>query len=192
MSPALEPQPLAADESDSLDDFHADARLELELQRACQAPNCPDTRQFHHWASAALLDEPTATQAEPAQLAIRLVDVAESTALNGQYRHRSGPTNVLSFPSQAPRELAGLLLGDLVICAPLVTQEATQQGKTELAHWAHLTVHGCLHLQGLDHLHNHEAERMEALERRILEQLGFPDPYAEIPTSDGPHAALKD
>jgi len=105
------------------------------------------------------------------ELTIRIVDAAESQALNLDFRGKDKPTNVLSFQGDT------VVLGDLVICAPVVAREAQEQGKALLAHWAHMVVHGCLHLQGLDHEDELEAVRMEARETRILKNLGFPNPY---------------
>ena len=123
------------------------------------------------------------------EVVVRIVDTAESAALNLQYRHKDGPTNVLSFPSQLqsdmPAEMQAALvaelgdapLGDLVICAPVIAAEAAQQGKTLHAHWAHMLVHGLLHLLEYDHITPAEAQVMEALEIEILGKMGYPDPY---------------
>jgi probable rRNA maturation factor len=133
----------------------------------------PSPREFERWVSAAL-----AGRSEAGELTIRVVGMSEGAALNEAYRHRSGPTNVLSFPAGTSPELDVPLLGDLVICAPLVMREARKQQITPIAHWAHLTVHGALHLLGYDHDEPGEAEIMEALEADILAALGYPDPYA--------------
>jgi len=136
----------------------------------------PSRTQLAEWTAAALL-----SRADPVELVIRIVDEGESQALNRDYRGKDRPTNVLSFPFEAPPELppevAGELLGDLVICAPVVAREAQVQGKPLLAHWAHMVVHGLLHLQGYDHQNDAEAGEMEGLERRILATLGVADPY---------------
>jgi probable rRNA maturation factor len=113
----------------------------------------------------------------PPELSIRITDNEESASLNQTYRAKSGPTNVLSFPAEIPAETGSGLLGDLVICAPLVKLEATQQNKSEEAHWAHLVIHGVLHLLGHDHQEPAEAEQMEALEIDLLGHLGFRNPY---------------
>ncbi|HEB95890.1 MAG TPA: rRNA maturation RNase YbeY [Sedimenticola thiotaurini] len=147
-------------------------RPELAIQRISQAPGQPTDRQFQAWAEAAL-----AGRREGAELTLRIVDEEESRALNRDYRHRDRPTNVLSFPFQAPPEVPSRLLGDLVICAPVVAREAREQGKTAAAHWAHMVVHGILHLLGHDHQQPAQAEEMEALESAILAGLGFGDPY---------------
>lgn len=149
--------------------------LALELQLATEAAGIPDSEQFRAWAEAALAEE----RSGDTELVIRVVDNAESASLNERFRGKAGPTNVLSFPFHAPAPVPSDLLGDLVICAPVVAREAAEQGKPEAQHWAHMVVHGVLHLLGYDHLEPGEAEQMEALERRILAGLGLPDPYAE-------------
>jgi probable rRNA maturation factor len=157
--------------------------LDLDLQIACAAPDIPPPADFERWAAAAL-----AGRRERAALTIRLVDTEEAAALNGTYRGREGPTNILSFPCDLPPELAiGLdpqdpiadLLGDLVICADVVQREAREQCKTARAHWAHMVVHGVLHLLDYDHLTESDAEEMETLESGILGALGFPSPYED-------------
>ena len=111
------------------------------------------------------------------EMTLRIVDLAESAHLNETWRQRRGPTNVLSFPAEGLAAVAPQLLGDIVICAPLVRQEAVAQCKLIEAHWAHLVVHGTLHLLGYDHLTASDARTMENLETRVLKILGFPDPY---------------
>lgn len=148
--------------------------LEVEIQNATEYADLPSEADFIDWVRAALPQDRQAVE-----VVIRLVDEAESHQLNLAYRGKDGPTNVLSFPFEAPPEVASHLLGDLVICAPVVVAEARAQGKIELAHWAHMVVHGVLHLQGYDHQTDTEAERMEGLERTILQRLHFPDPYNE-------------
>lgn len=134
----------------------------------------PTDEQLQQWAEAALASR--TTFAEP-ELTIRLVSAEESQALNLEYRGKDKPTNVLSFPFDAPPQVPIELLGDLIICITVVEEEAKQQDKTTEAHWAHMVVHGCLHLLGYDHIKDDEAEEMEALERTILATLGFPNPY---------------
>src|SRR5690606_13466204 len=113
------------------------------------------------------------------ELSIRLVDEEESAYLNDAYRRRPGPTNILSFPAlPMPLPGQGMLLGDLAICVPVLKREAREQRKRQVAHWAHLCVHGVLHLNGFDHEDEDDAERMEDLEVSILSGLGFADPYA--------------
>lgn len=150
----------------------------LDLQIETDAPLLPSAADFRRWAAAAL---DGAGFGDACEMSVRIVGIAESAALNAGYRQRSGPTNVLSFPFETPPGvvLDAELLGDLVLCAPLVVREAGEQRKPEAAHWAHLTVHGTLHLLGYDHLDDAEAEAMEALEIRILAALGYPNPYAD-------------
>ncbi|MGA7982435.1 MAG: rRNA maturation RNase YbeY [Chromatiaceae bacterium] len=149
--------------------------LELDLQDASGTPGTPDEKDFAHWAQAALEG-----RRERIEVTIRLVGEQESAELNGRYRHRHGPTNVLSFPFEPPPGLPPTdLLGDLVICAPFVEREALEQSKAAHVHWAHLVVHGLLHLLGYDHQHETEAVEMERLETAILGKLGFPPPYEE-------------
>ncbi|WP_295451309.1 rRNA maturation RNase YbeY [uncultured Thiodictyon sp.] len=155
--------------------------LDLDLQVATEAPDVPTESDCARWAAAALEGRKAR-----AMLTIRIVDETEGQALNLQYRGQDHPTNVLSFPFEAPPGLPGMeevddLLGDLVICAAVVRREAQEQGKPQAAHWAHLVVHGVLHLLGEDHLIDLDAERMEGLETVILGRLGFPPPYAETP-----------
>ncbi|RRQ23029.1 rRNA maturation RNase YbeY [Thiohalobacter thiocyanaticus] len=149
--------------------------MALDLQIETGAGDVPSAVDFQRWAEAAWRGE------AGAELTLRLVDEAESAGLNRTYRGKSGPTNVLSFPVDAG-DLPGLelpLLGDLVICAPVVAREAAEQDKTAEAHWAHMVVHGMLHLQGYDHLEPAQAVEMESLETDILRRLGYPDPYGE-------------
>ncbi|WP_303903355.1 rRNA maturation RNase YbeY [Thiohalomonas denitrificans] len=149
--------------------------VELDWQVAVTATGLPADNSVIQWVEAALGESTESAT----QLTVRVVDEAESTALNGRYRGKHKPTNVLSFPFEAPPGVEFPLLGDLVICAPIVEREAMEQGKGQEAHWAHMVVHGCLHLLGYDHVDPAEAETMEALERRILASLGYRDPYAE-------------
>lgn len=153
------------------------------------AESIPRTADLQRWALAALVagQSPRHSRSQwPVELTIRITDEAESAELNQRYRGRLGPTNILSFPFELPPGIdlsapdcaeIGALLGDLVLCAPLVQREAAEQGKTEIAHWTHLVVHGTLHLLGFDHTTASEAASMEALEIDILGALGFPSPY---------------
>jgi len=133
----------------------------------------PGAASLSRWAEAAL-----AGRRSEAELSIRIVGEEEGAALNDTYRHKAGPTNVLSFPAELPAGVPVATLGDLVICAPVVAREAAAQGKLPEAHWAHMVVHGCLHLLGYDHMDDAQAAEMEPLETRILAALGFQDPYA--------------
>lgn len=149
----------------------------IDLQLATEHEKCPTLSQLSKWVDATL----AATEAIPtSELTIRIVDIEESHSLNHQYRGFDKPTNVLSFPFDAPPGIELNLLGDLVICAPIVEKEAKEQGKSQIAHWAHLVTHGTLHLLGYDHIEDDEAEVMEALETAILNSLGYPDPYKEV------------
>ncbi|MBE0482606.1 MAG: rRNA maturation RNase YbeY [Bacterioplanes sp.] len=149
----------------------------LDLQIADEVVNdtaLPSQDQFEHWVAAALQH---AHADEELELTIRLVASDESQQLNYDYRGKNKPTNVLSFPFEAPAHIDLPLLGDLVICVDVVVSEATEQHKALIAHWAHMVIHGCLHLLGFDHIKDDEAEEMENRERQIMAQLGFPDPY---------------
>lgn len=146
--------------------------IHVDLQIACQDVNLPSHDDFQHWVEAALL-----SFNKPFELTIRLVGNEESQQLNSQYRGKDKPTNVLSFPFEVPEGIDLDLLGDLIICVPVVEKEALEQGKTLNAHWAHMVVHGCLHLLGFDHIADEEAEEMEALETKIITALKFPAPY---------------
>ena len=149
--------------------------LELDLQIASEATDLPSEAQLRAWCALALRQ-----RSADSELTIRLVDEAEGRELNNTWRHKDYATNVLSFPADVPDELLDIpLLGDLVICVPVVEREAQEQAKTLDAHWAHLVIHGCLHLLGYDHIEDEEAEEMEALERELLAELGYPDPYAD-------------
>ena len=155
--------------------------LELDLQVASKT-QAPSEAQFRLWCEMGL--RPRSADSE---LTIRLVDEAEGRELNHTWRHKDYATNVLSFPADVPDDMLDIpLLGDLVICVPVVNREASEQGKAVDAHWAHMVIHGCLHLLGYDHIDDEEAEEMEALERTLLEELGYPDPYADDESADQP------
>lgn len=154
-------------------------RADITLQVATQLPH-PDLEQTTTWVAAALdASDYSANHSAAAELTLRIVDADESRSLNNTYRHKDKPTNVLSFPCEVPEIPDLTLLGDLVVCAPLVIEEAQAQRKTTEAHWAHLVVHGTLHLIGYDHIEDTEAEIMESLETRIMIELGYPNPYAD-------------
>lgn len=153
----------------------------VDLQLATEHPHlCPSQEELSNWVALARLET---TPAE-FEVTIRLVDREESQTLNHSYRSKDKPTNVLSFPFDAPIDLTAegelTLLGDLVICVPLLAEEAEIANKPIKNHWAHLVIHGILHLQGLDHLEDEEAAAMEALEIQLLAQLGIPDPYRPV------------
>ncbi len=145
-------------------------RLELDLSMGLEADGLPTEDDFARWAETVL---PPGVW----NLSIRLVGAEEGQALNAQYRHKDYPTNVLSFPAELPAGVDLPLLGDLVLCVPVVEREAREQGKPLPHHWAHLTIHGVLHLLGHDHVQEDEAQAMEALEVQALKRLGIPDPY---------------
>jgi probable rRNA maturation factor len=153
------------------------ATLFLDLGVAYAAPRrgVPTPASFRRWTEAALRG---VRHRKTAELSIRIVGVREGRMLNRQYRGKDYATNVLSFPVELPRGVTSPLLGDLVICAPVVAREAREQGKPARNHYAHLTVHGVLHLLGFDHQNERDATRMEMLETRILAGLGIADPYA--------------
>ena len=148
-------------------------KMIIDLQIACeQETGLPTAEQIEQWATAAV--QP---QSDEVEMTVRIVDEAESHALNLNYRGKDRPTNVLSFPFECPDEVELPLLGDLVICRQGVEREAQEQDKPLMAHWAHMVVHGSLHLLGYDHIEDDEAEEMESLETQIMTGLGFVDPY---------------
>jgi probable rRNA maturation factor len=145
----------------------------VEVQFACARCGRPDPRRISRWARAAL-----AGRRRRSQLTVRVVGEAEGAELNRRWRGKRGATNVLSFPGAGRCGGGPDLLGDIVICAPIVDREAGQQGKPRAAHWAHMVVHGTLHLLGHDHRTRSEAAAMETLEVRLLAGLGIENPYA--------------
>ena len=148
-------------------------KMIIDLQIACeQETGLPTAEEIEQWATAAV--QP---QSDEVEMTVRIVDEAESHALNLNYRGKHRPTNVLSFPFECPDEVELPLLGDLVICRQVVEREAQEQDKPLMAHWAHMVVHGSLHLLGYDHIEDDEAEEMESLETQIMTGLGFADPY---------------
>jgi len=162
--------------------------ITIGLQMAANFPTAPSAELFQAWATA--IDSMVEATSD---VSLRIVDRDEMASLNQQYRNKEGTTNVLAFPCELPTELPAdwqqlaampeesaaeiIFLGDIVICAPVVSAEAEQQGKSEISHWAHLTVHGILHLLGFDHYEEADAERMEDTETAILKKLGFENPY---------------
>lgn len=149
----------------------------LDLQLAFDADNLPTEQQLQTWIDVALSECTYDTE-----LVIRIVDENESSSLNQHYRNKTGPTNVLSFPFEAPDlpDFASDLLGDLVICAPVIAEEALTQQKPLHHHWAHIVIHGVLHLLGYDHIDDDEAEIMEQKEIALLQQLNINNPYTGI------------
>jgi probable rRNA maturation factor len=148
-------------------------KADIDIQYASKAADLPNKDMINRWVNAALqsIDEP-----EP-ELTIRIVDEAEAQQLNEQWRQRSYPTNVLSFPFESPPGINIPLLGDIIICAAVVKLEAAEQQKSVESHWAHMIIHGCLHLLGYDHIDDSEANIMENLEIDILHSLGYSNPY---------------
>jgi probable rRNA maturation factor len=148
--------------------------LRVNLQRATAAAGVPSRATLAAWARAAL----AGVRRHQVAVTIRVVGKNESKSLNSRFRGKQKPTNVLSFPFEPPPGTRSDLLGDVVICADVVRREAGEQGKTARAHWAHMVVHGIMHLRGYDHETSEDAAVMEAREVRVLRALGFPNPYA--------------
>ncbi len=159
----------------------------IEVQLAARRPWVPAASRLRSWVSAAIDGAARhASRARPARrakpvlalsLCIQVVGIRAGRRLNARWRGKDRATNVLSFPGPGPLSCGECLLGDIVICAPVLAREARQQGKTLEAHWAHIVIHGVLHLLGFDHEHPRQARQMEGLEVQILEGLGFSDPY---------------
>lgn len=146
----------------------------VDLQIATSMENIPSQKQIAHWVTTAVQNFQTR-----AEITIRIVTAEESRILNNTYRNKNNPTNVLSFPFESPIDLDVPLLGDLVICKAIVEKEAREQQKPLLNHWAHLIVHGILHLLGYDHIESTHAAEMETLEINIMKSLGFTNPYQD-------------
>ena len=145
----------------------------VDIQLADGSAKTPDAQQIRGWVSAVF----TALERSPLALTVRVVGEEEMAKLNRRYRGRNQPTNVLSFPIEPLPGVCNDLLGDVVVCGPVVDREATIQQKSPMDHWAHIVVHGMLHLFGYDHENDQEAKAMETLEKYVLEGLGFSDPY---------------
>ena len=146
--------------------------MNMDIQNVFGFESLPIDRSIINWAEQAL-DE----QHKEAEITLRVVDIDEGKALNKEWRKKNSATNVLSFPVGEPIEHAPNFLGDIVVCAPIVEQEAKEQGKAIEAHWAHLIIHGILHLQGYDHESDEDANEMETKEINILKGIGFANPY---------------
>ncbi|SFM40486.1 rRNA maturation RNase YbeY [Marinobacter zhejiangensis] len=152
------------------------SELTVDIQRAFEAEGIPGDDDLSAWARAAWLQD------HDSEVTVRIVDSEESATLNHQYRGKSGPTNVLSFPFEAPPGITVPLAGDLIISAEVVAREAQEQNKSLDSHWAHMVIHGLLHLQGYDHINDKDAEVMEGLEIQLLDQLGYANPYEAYPS----------
>jgi probable rRNA maturation factor len=148
----------------------------IDIQLVTETPYLPTPEQFQLWVDSTLNAAEFASEYEP-ELTLRIVDETEGLELNQTWRQKEYATNVLSFPFEAPPDIPIALLGDIVLCASVVQTEATEQQKSLEAHWAHLIIHGVLHLLGYDHINDEEAQQMENLEVHILQQLGYPNPY---------------
>ncbi len=152
-----------------------DLFVDLQIASANE-DSLPDLASLEKWIQTAIIAG-SEMERQEAELTVRIVDIDESQQLNLQYRNKDKPTNVLSFPFQNPPGITLPLLGDLVICKQVVENEAIQQDKTLTEHWAHMLIHGTLHLLGYDHIIEKEAVEMEAIETKLLIELGFADPY---------------
>ena len=156
--------------------------VDLDVQYASSEPELPNDTLLIQWVNAVLRDQHISkfkgldSSISPA-MTIRIVDEPEASQLNTTWRQGNGPTNILSFPFEPPPGVDILLLGDLVICAPLVAKEANEQHKFQNAHWAHLVIHGTLHLLGYDHIAEPQAQIMETIEINILHKLSYSNPY---------------
>ena len=146
--------------------------VKVEVQYAVVDPNIPTEQEFQDWAS--IIEAKIHAQEE---VSIRIVDENEIAKLNHDYRNRAQSTNVLAFPAEIPSGTNLPFIGDIVICAPIVAKQAAEQGKSLASHWAHLMLHGILHLQGYDHIDAIDAKNMEQLEAQLMQKLGFPNPY---------------
>ncbi len=146
----------------------------LDFQVVSESQQLPTPEQFKIWVDAVLTDT-----SQDSEIVIRIVDEAEMIQFNEQYRGKKGATNILSFPFDSPEGADSQLLGDLLVCAPIVELEAKQQNKALDHHWAHMIIHGVLHLIGYDHINDMDAEEMEALEIKILIKIKIDNPYEE-------------
>lgn len=149
-------------------------QIKVNIQRATKTRNLPSNQRIRTWVHAALK-----SHVQQAELTVRMVGTGEAARLNQAWRREKGPTNVLSFPADDRHDLATGFLGDIVLCAPVIVREAMQQGKSLGAHWAHMIIHGALHLLGYDHEKYAEARKMERLEKKLLAKLAIADPYKQ-------------
>lgn len=151
---------------------------QIDIEVNSQHPLIPSQEKCETWITAVLQHQ----KLNNAEVSLYVVDEDEGRQINHDYRGKDYATNVLSFPADIPEEVGVPLLGDLVICAPVIEREAKDQNKDINAHWAHMLVHGSLHLLGYDHIEDRDAELMEELETHLLQQLGFPPPYETLET----------
>lgn len=154
--------------------------IHVDVQNASSSASLPDDEDIHRWIATTLKDSVCTNETSAKhsyEVSVRIVDAAEITELNHHYRQKNAPTNVLSFPAAFPEGVDVPLLGDIVICAQVVAEEAAQQHKSLQAHWAHMLVHGTLHLLGYDHIEASDADIMETLETKILTEMDYPSPY---------------
>ena len=147
--------------------------IKVDIQHATTSPEIPENQQIRKWVKTTL----SAVNKKNRELTVRIIDEEECSDLNEQWRKRTGPTNVLSFPAGNVEQFTPGFIGDIILCAPVINREAVEQKKQRDSHWAHMIVHGTLHLLGYDHLKAEEAEKMELLEIRILESMGIKNPY---------------
>jgi probable rRNA maturation factor len=148
------------------------SNYQITVQNIAHTANTPSRYYFQRWINMALTN-----RTKKAEITIRLVGKKESALLNKAYRNKAGATNILSFSYHDSNKVQKLLIGDLVICAPVIKLEAKQQKKSLIAHWAHLVIHGALHLLGYDHIKDHDAKIMEKIEIKLLQNLKYPNPY---------------
>ena len=147
--------------------------IKVDIQRASKSKNLPENKQIRNWIKKTL----SSVKKQDIELTVRMVDEGEGAELNEQWRKRKGPTNVLSFPSEDAEKYTPGYIGDIVLCVPVINREAGEQKKSLESHWAHMIIHGTLHLLGYDHIKAEDAEEMELHEIRILESMGYKNPY---------------
>lgn len=147
-------------------------KIKVNIQRATRTSGLPSNQLVRKCVRLALAKRPG-----PSEITVRMTGAREAARLNRKWRRKKGPTNVLSFPATDIREFVPGYLGDIVLCAPVIAREATQQGKPLAAHWAHMIIHGTLHLMGYDHIKPAARRKMESLEKKLLAAMGIADPY---------------
>lgn len=150
-------------------------KIKVNIQRSSKSPHTPTNQKIRKWVETAL-----AGKRRRSEVTLRIVNIKESQQLNEKWLRKKGPTNVLSFPADNSGISGHKQLGDIILCAPVISREAAQQGKSLVAHWAHMVIHGTLHLIGYDHIKPAEIRKMENLEIKILASLGYANPYNEV------------